>query len=458
MVNFAGFEFLFRFLPIFFVIYFLTPAKYKDVILLVGSLVFYALGDPVFLPVLLLVTVLNYYWGGRIWKLQSGKKVLKWKEKERKNYMIKAVVFDVLLLVLFKVLGTFADNNLLPLGISFYVFKMISYQVDIAGGKVVHKPGFKETALYFSLFPQVVSGPVMRYSEGDFDLERVCKLTDFEDGLKYFVLGLGMKVLLADRLAILWNDLQMIGFQSISTSLAWLGAIGYSFQLYFDFWGYSLMSSGLMVMLGFPFIKNFDHPYASGSIAEFYRRWHVTLGSWFKDYVYIPLGGSRCSKLKLVRNLALVWLLTGLWHGNGLNFLLWGIVLGILVAAEKLLYGKLLQKFSFLGHIYVIFMIPLTWMIFAIPNPEQLGIYFCRLFPLNGGAGIAVNEQDILRYVRDYGIYFLAGGILCVPAVYRLFEEHKRNPLVIIILAVIFWASVYMISVSSGNPFMYLKF
>lgn len=458
MVNFASLEFLFRFLPIFFTIYFLIPAKHKDVFLLVGSLFFYAMGDPVFFPVLLIATTFNYYWGKQIWKLRSGDKIHKWQEKERKKYMIKAVILDVLLLVVFKILGTFVDQALLPLGISFYIFKMVSYQVDMAKAKVLHKPGFKETALYFSLFPQVISGPIMRYSEGDFELDRVCRLTDFEDGLKYFVLGLGMKVLLADRLAILWNDLQMIGFQSISTPLAWLGAVGYSMQLYFDFWGYSLMSSGLLVMLGFPFIKNFDHPYAAKSIADFYRRWHVTLGSWFRDYVYIPLGGSRCSKVKMVRNLAFVWLLTGLWHGNGLNFILWGIILGIFVIGEKLVYGKFLQKIPFLGHLYVIAVLPLTWMVFAIQNLEQIGIYFGRLFPFIGGPGIAVNEQDILRYIQDYGVYFLIGGIWCLPAVYRLFEEHKRNPLVILLLAVIFWVSVYMISVSAGNPFMYLKF
>lgn len=174
------------------------------------------------------------------------------------------------------------------------------------------------------MFPQVVSGPIMRYQEAEFDLPRSCSPEQFEDGLKYFVMGLGMKVLLADRLAILWNDLQMIGFQSISTPLAWFGAVGYSLQLYFDFWGYSLMASGLMVMFGYQFIENFHHPYASKSISEFYRRWHITLGSWFRDYVYIPLGGSRCSGARLVLNLAIVWLLTGFWHGNGVNFIIWG--------------------------------------------------------------------------------------------------------------------------------------
>lgn len=458
MTNFASLEFLFRFLPIFFIIYYIVPAKYKDAALLVGSLIFYVTGELILFPVLAAAIVINYLFGRKIWNLQTCNKIHDWQLTERKKYMAFAVAFDVLLLVVFKVLGTFVDSKLLPLGISFYVFKMISYQVDIMKQRVRKKPGFKDTALYFCMFPQVISGPIMRYDEGDFELERSCEAEDFEDGLKYFVLGLGMKVLLADRLAIFWNDLQMIGFESISTPLAWMGAAGYSMQLYFDFWGYSLMASGLLVMLGYSFVENFDHPYASTSVGEFYRRWHMTLGSWFRDYVYIPLGGSRCSKKRLIRNLAFVWLLTGLWHGNGLNFILWGIVLGILVILEKLVYGKYLQKMPLLGHIYVLVLIPLTWVVFAIQDLKQMGIYFGRMFPFLGGEGIAVHTTDFIKYGQDYGIFFITGIVLCVPAVFNFYEKNKKNPVVILLLAVIFWAAVRVISGSAGNPFMYLKF
>ena len=372
--------------------------------------------------------------------------------------MISAVLLDVLILAVFKILAVFVDNALLPIGISYYIFKMISFQADMLRGEVWKKPKFVSVALYFTIFPQIVSGPIMRYDEGGFGDERRCSPEQFEDGLKYLTLGLGMKVLLADRLAILWNDLQMIGFQSISTPLAWFGAAGYSLQLYFDFWGYSLMASGLMVMLGFEFIPNFNHPYAAKSISEFYRRWHVTLGSWFRDYVYIPLGGSRCSKSRLAMNLAIVWLLTGIWHGNGLNYLIWGAVLGLFIILEKLVYGKYLKKVSAAGNLYVLLLIPLTWVIFAVTDLKKLGIYFGRLFPMIGGAGIAVNQQDIFRYAENYGVYFIAGIILCIPAVYELFEKHKRNPVVILLLAAVFWASVYLLCSSAGNPFMYLKF
>lgn len=458
MVSFSSLEFLFRFLPIFLILYFAMPAKYREIVFLVGSLVFYAVGEPIFILVLMVTTLVNYSIGMQIWKLGEGFTVHEWQKSRRKRYMIQVAALDVAVLVIFKCLAIFVNNTLLPLGISFYIFKMISFQADLVRGEVWHKPKFKNVALYFIMFPQVVSGPIMRYHEGEFDLERNYGLEQFENGMAYFVAGLGMKVLLADRLAILWNDLQMIGFQSISTPLAWLGAFGYSGQLYFDFWGYSLMASGILVMLGYDFIENFHHPYASKSISEFYRRWHMTLGSWFRDYVYIPLGGSRCGRTKLILNLAIVWLLTGIWHGNGINYVIWGAVLGLLIILEKLFYGKFLKKIPVLGNVYILLLIPLTWVVFAITDIKQLGIYFGRLFPFLGGAGLAVNQLDIIKYLHSYGPYFVAGILLCIPAVFQFFEKHKKNPIVVLFLVVVFWASIYFLSSSAGNPFMYLDF
>ncbi len=458
MVSFSSLEFLFRFLPVFLIVYFIFPAKYKETALLAFSIFFYAVGEPVFILLLLALTFLNYLFAAQVWKAGEGFSLHRWQLKKRKHLMIGAVVLDAAVLVTFKFLGTFVDSALLPLGISFYIFKMISFQIDLYRKEMWNKPSFQYTALYFMMFPQVVSGPIMRYNEGEFDLGRTCGFEQFEDGLKYFIAGLGMKVLLADRLAILWNDLQMIGFQSISTPLAWLGAAGFSLQLYFDFWGYSLMASGLLVMLGYNFIENFNHPYASKSISEFYRRWHMTLGSWFRDYVYIPMGGSRCSGRRLVFNLAVVWLLTGIWHGNGFNYVIWGVVLGIFIILEKLFYGKFLEKLPVLGHLYVLMLIPITWVIFAINSLPQLGIYLGRMFPFLGGEGLAVNEKDIVKYASAYGVFFIVGVILCIPGVFRFFEKHKKNPVVILLLAVVFWYSVYFLSSSAGNPFMYLNF
>ncbi|MDE7006955.1 MAG: MBOAT family protein [Lachnospiraceae bacterium] len=458
MVSFSSLEFIFRFLPVFLILYYIVPCKYREIAFLAGSLIFYAVGEPVFILALVLATLLNHLLATLSWKVGEGFELHEWQKRRRKQFMIRAVVMDVVLLTVFKLLGAFVDHSLLPLGISYYIFKMISFQVDLYRKKMWEKPKLKNVALYFMMFPQVVSGPIMRYHEGEFELSKERDVEQFEDGLKYFILGLGMKVLLADKLAILWNDLQMIGFQSISTPLAWLGAAGYSLRLYFDFWGYSLMASGILVMLGYNFIENFNHPYASKSISEFYRRWHITLGSWFRDYVYIPMGGSRCGKGRLFLNLAVVWLLTGIWHGNGVNYVIWGVALGALIIGEKFVYGKYLDKIPILGSLYVLFLIPLTWVVFAITDLRQLGVYFGRLFPLIGGAGISVNQQDIIRYGQNYWIYFAAGIILCIPGVFRFFEKHKKNPAAILLLAVVFWYSVYFLSSSAGNPFMYLNF
>ncbi len=458
MVNFAGLEFIFRFLPVFLVIYYVVPSRGRDYVLLLGSFLFYAMGEPVFLLLLLTLTLVNHFVGRKIKEQQGGYKMFPLQKAKRKRLLIFVLILDVGALALFKGLSTFVDSSLLPLGISFYIFKMISFQVDMYRGDIWEKPDLKSTALYFTMFPQVVSGPIMRYDDGEFGARRECGPEKFEDGLKYFVIGLGMKVLLADRIGILWNDLQMIGFQSISTPLAWFGAAGYSLQLYFDFWGYSLMASGILVMLGYEFIQNFDHPYASRSISEFYRRWHMTLGSFFRDYVYIPMGGSRCKKSRMLLNLALVWILTGIWHGNGPNFLIWGAVLGIFIILEKVFYGKALSKIPVVGNLYVLALIPLTWVVFAITDLRQLGIYFGRLFPFIGGEGIAVNSQDIVRYSQTYGGLFVAGIVLCIPGVFHFYEKHKKNPVFVLLLAAVFWYCVYFMSSSAGNPFMYFKF
>lgn len=457
MFSFSSLEFIFRFLPIFLVAYFVVPSKYREVVLLLGSIIFYAIGEPIFIVVLLVTMLLNYLLARQSLKQGDGRFVNAWQQKSRRNYLIGAVVLDVIVLVVFKALAVFVNSALLPIGISFYIFKMISFQVDVYRNEILVKPKFYYVALYFTLFPQVVSGPIMRYNEGEFDLERTCGWESFEEGITYFIAGLGMKVLLADRLSILWNDLQMIGFQSISTPLAWFGAVGYSLQLYFDFWGYSLMAAGIMVMLGYNFIENFNHPYASRTIGEFYRRWHVTLGSWFRDYVYIPMGGSRCSKPRMIFNLALVWLLTGIWHGSGFNYVIWGVVLGLFIICEKLFYGKNISKVPVLGNLYLIVVITMTWVVFAITDLKQLGTYFSRLFPIFG-EGVAVHTQDIFKYGQSYGIFFLIGIVLCIPGVFQFFDKHKKNPIIIFLLVIVFWYSVYMMSCSAGNPFMYLNF
>lgn len=453
MVAFSDLGFIFRFFPAFLAIFYLTKKKYRTVVLLLGSLIFYALGDWKFLPLLLAAVWLNYLLAKScLYRKQN------YEGTGCKRFLITAVCMDAGILAAFKILGALDGGILMPLGLSFYLFKMISFQADIYRGKIETMPSLKATAVYFLLFGQIVSGPIMRFGEGGFGQKREYSWERVEEGLQYFTIGLGTKILLADRLAILWKDIGVIGYESISTPLAWLGAISYSMQLYFDFWGYSLMASGICMMLGFPFIQNFNHPYASKSISEFWRRWHMTLGSFFRDYVYIPLGGSRGGELKTLRNLLAVWLLTGLWHGGSRNFIFWGLLLFIFIMLEKLWLGRIWERIPLLGHCWVLVLIPISWMFFAITDLEQLNLYLERLFPFLGDGGLAVNPNDIQKYLGRYWKYLAAGVIWCIPVSFRSFEKYRKNPIVIILTVIIFWFSVYCVISMGNNPFAYLKF
>ena len=455
MIVFTSLNFMFRFLVIFLAVYYVVPKRLQNAVLFLGSLVFYGFGQWQFLPVLFGLTVINFGFGR--W-LSSGKK-----RGYQRSYLLPRFVivfaFDAVVLLLFKYLALALDPSWLPLGISFYIFKMISFQSDAYNGKIPPNVRFFEAAAYFTMFPQVTQGPIMRFHVEDFRKPHRLSLLHLEQGLEYFVVGMGMKILLADRLAILWNEIQKIGFESISTPLAWLGIYGYSLELYFDFWGYSLMAAGLGVMLGFPFVENFDHPYASKSISEYYRRWHVTLGSWFKDYIYIPLGGSRKGAAKTVRNLLIVWLITGLWHGGTLNFIIWGMVIGIIIVLEKYPLKKLMEKTRIPGWILVFVVIPLTWGIFAITDLSDLEIYFSRLFPfVSGELGAGA---DFIKYAQRYWLLFAAGILLLLPPVSRFLVRERKGFLQfirILLLLAVFLGSLYLIGTTSSNPFLYYSF
>ena len=457
MVNFSDLNFIFRFLPLFIIAYYLTPTRFRTWTLLFGSLLFYAVGDLRMFPALFAAVVVNFLFA----RAQAGEK--------SKSLLIFILAIDAGMLVEFKLLGQFVDSSLLPIGISFYIFKMISYQMDVYRGKIEKDASFLNVATYFCMFPQIVSGPIMRY-EKFLDNTMLFRETEdkvglleivsaIEDGLRYFVVGLGMKVLLADHLAMLWKDIGTIGYESISTPLAWLGAVAYSLELYFDFWGYSLMAAGIGVMLGFPFIVNFDQPYGSGSVSEFYRRWHATLGSWFRDYIYIPLGGSRKGEVRTVINLLAVWLITGFWHGVTLNFIIWGLALFLIIVLERLFVFKRLPGTigKIIGKINVLVLIPLTWVVFAISDFKMLGDYFMRLFPFFG-QGIAVNDNDFFKNIGVYWSVLVPGLILLFPKVFETWENHRRNPIFTVLWIVLFWACIYSLSSAAGNPFMYFRF
>ncbi len=310
-------------------------------------------------------------------------------------------------------------------------------------------------AMYVFMFPQLLSGPIVSYDYINEQLDKRKKfLKNVFIGFKYFIVGLGFKVLLANRIGGIWNDILMIGIESISTNLAWLGIIGYSLQIYFDFYGYSLMSIGLGKMIGFTLPDNFKTPYLSVSMTEFFRRWHITLGTWFKNYIYIPLGGNRKGKLRTIFNLLVVWLLTGLWHGANYNFILWGLVIFAIIIIEKLWLKEYLDRHKFVGHLYMLFLIPITWAIFAITDLQQLIIMFKKMFTFSEGLYLL----DYIKYFKIYGILIIL-GIICSTGVVEKFIIKKQNNIVTIsLLIIIFCSSIYYLYIGLNNPFLYFSF
>lgn len=448
--------FIFRFASCFILFYYMVPASMRMWVLFLGSFTFYSFGQPRWWMVLLAATIINYLIGRRT-SLKS------------RAFLLLAILLDVGLLVVFKILGFTISIDFLPIGISFYTFKMISYQADLYTGKLKERPDFKETAAYFFFFPQILQGPIMRadnmYSSAMWIDNKVSSrkerigiyLSSIEDGLKYFIMGMAMKILIADHLAILWNDLNTIGYESISTPLSWIGAIAYSLELYFDFWGYSLMAAGLGVMLGFPFIRNFNHPYASTGVRDFYRRWHESLGNWFKDYIYIPLGGSQKGTFRSIINLFVVWLVTGLWHGITANFIIWGMLLFAIIVFEKYILSRHKKIFAVVSRFNVFVLIPVSWVIFAINDIGRLKVYLTRMFPFIATSAY-VNRTDYIKYLVLYWPYLLLGIIFLIPFVFDFCEKNRKNIAATFAFFILFWLCIYSIANTAGNPLMYLKF
>lgn len=467
---FSSLPFLFLFVPAFFLIYSLVPPRWRNGILLLGNLTFYAYGvweTPSHMLLLLAAILVNWRLGLHLGHGQPG----------RKAVLIVGICYNAGWLFAFKYAGFLWDNLsalwgavsgqtvssrtwelVLPLGISFYTFQMIAYLVDVYREKIAPEGSLLRFGAYVSLFPKLTSGPLTSYASLSAPLrERSLTWTQADRGARLFVLGLGFKVLLANRIGSLWSDIAAIGYEGISTPLAWMGSVAFCLQLYFDFYGYSLMAMGLGQILGLELPENFSDPYLSLSMTELWRRWHITLGAWFREYVYIPLGGSRCGMAKTMRNMLVVWLLTGVWHGASWNFLLWGLVLFLLMFIERLGLKKQLDHRPALGHLYMIFVIPLQFTVFAITDLQQLGIYFSRLFPINGNwAGIMAG--DYLKYLRLYGVLLLLGIVFCLPWPKKLWKKLDKSPLSIPILLAIFWSSVYCLYRGLNDPFLYFRF
>lgn len=469
---FSSLTFLFAFLPIFLVLYYCSPAKYRNGLLFTGSLVFYGIGEPLYLCLIICSVLVNLGIGllidrsGRL----SGKRL----------WLITGLLYNFGLLFFFKYTNFFLENIngvlrlchsstqlkllelTLPLGISFYTFQIVSYIVDVYRGKVEADHSVISLGAYLCMFPQLIAGPIVVYSDVRRELhKRTITIHNLDDGLKTFILGLGFKVLLANRVGTLWNEVCTIGFESISTPLAWLGSLAYSMQLYFDFCGYSLMAIGLGKMLGFTIPENFHHPYLSRSVTDFWRRWHITLGAWFREYVYIPLGGNRKGRIRTIVNLGIVWLLTGFWHGAAWNFILWGVFIFLLEILEKNLLLPVLNHNSIaahiFSHIYMILYILVSWTIFAISDFNQLAMYLARMFPFFG-MGHTLNSYDFVKYLTDYGVLLICCILFCTAGPEKLYHRFKNKLGGIVIALIIFWYSVYYLAIGMNNPFLYFRF
>lgn len=440
VMSFTDLSFLFRFLPIFLVIYYFIRPKWRAAALTAASLVFVAFTSPWSVPLLAGIVAVNYLLGLGI---RRWGRLCLW----------AGVALNVALLVACRLIP-------LPLpGASYLLFSLISYLSDIQRGEL-EAPAPCLFAAYASMFPRLVAGPIVRGGALLPSLkEPKCTARRLEKGLELLILGLGYKVLLADSLSGLWSLAGKTGYDSMSTPMAWLCAVGFSLQLYFDFHGCSLMAVGLGEMLGFKLPENFNFPYLARSVSEFYRRWHITLGAWFRDYVYIPLGGSRNGMPRTLLNLLAVWLLTGLWHGLGGNFLLWGLFLFFWIALEKLGLRKWLDRFPVFAHLYLLLIIVLSWVIFAVETPGDLLVYASRLFPFfSSGAAATAAGAGLWRNLIQYVPYLLCGVFFALPLGERTLRRYCHTWPVRLFLLAVFWVAIARLSTQSGTPFLYAGF
>lgn len=460
---FSSLQFIFVFMPLFYGLYIVFPKRFGNHLTLLASAAFYIYGtwqQPEYIVLITLSILANYFFA-RLIALERGKKL----------FLVLGLIFHFFWLVLYKYSAFFITNIndvlgtalpfqqfILPLGISFYTFQEVSYLIDVYRGTQQCEKNLLKLATYILMFPQLIAGPIVNYSEVCVQMnKRTFSWVAFNNGLKTFTLGLASKVLMANRVGGLWTQIQMHGYESVTTPLAWMGIIAYSLQIYFDFNGYSLMAIGLGEMMGLKLPRNFNYPYYSVSMTEFWRRWHITLGRWFREYVYIPLGGSRKGRARTIFNLLVVWGLTGLWHGASWNFVLWGLFLFVILTLEKMFYLKHLERFRTLGHIYMALLIPLNWMLFAINGIENIKVFILRLFPLNGPSATAY-ALDYVQYGKQYGPTILIGLILSQPVLSKWYKKHRDKWWMSFILLALFWGAVYYLYLGMDNPFMYFNF
>lgn len=472
---FSSMTFLFMFLPIVLILYYLSPMKGKNLIILVSGLIFYAWGEPVYVVIMIFSTLVDYTAGRIMDKFDDNKRA-------RLICLIISVIINLGLLGVFKyssfVIGSLnsmfslsiPDPQLpLPIGISFFTFQSMSYTMDLYMRHVKVQKNVISFTSYVSLFPQIVAGPIVRYADVANEIDsREIRMDMVASGIGIFIRGMAKKILLANNIGVIWTSVKAM--ENVPALTAWLGILAFTFQIYFDFSGYSDMAVGLGKMLGFNFPQNFDHPYTSKSVSEFWRRWHITLGSWFKSYVYFPLGGNRGGLIKTIRNLLIVWFLTGLWHGASVNFVMWGLYFGVIIIAERLFLGKILAKIpNIFSWLYTFLIVVFGWVLFEFREMAQIGSFMGALFGANGGA-----DTQSLYLLMSNIVVFVACAIGSSNLVRRILKPtnlaktttkkavaHFRTNFSYYKIAAelcLFIITICYLVNSSYNPFLYYNF
>ncbi len=464
---FSSITFLYIFLPITLLVYYLVPAKGKNWVLFVSGLIFYAWGEPLYVFIMILSTLIDYT-AGRLMDCWDDD------EKKRRILLICSVAMNLGLLAIFKYSSFFIGNlNALfhsripdpqlplPIGISFYTFQSMSYTIDLYRRKIRVQKNFVNFGAYVTMFPQIVAGPIVRYQDVAKELEcRTITVEETADGIGVFTRGLAKKLLLANNIGLLWTQVKEMPLGSIPAATAWLGILAFTFQIYFDFSGYSDMACGMGKMLGFHFPQNFNLPYTAKSITDFWRRWHITLSTWFKEYLYIPLGGNRHGTAKTIRNLLIIWVLTGFWHGASWNFVFWGLYFGVILVLEKFVYGKLLNKLpSFVRQAYTFVLVVFGWVLFEMDTLGDAGRYLKAMF---GGAGFA--DSRTIYLLSSYFLLFLicifASGSWGKKIYNRVANRWPKGTQVILPVSVVLLMVVctaYLVD-ATYNPFLYFRF
>ncbi len=459
--------FMFMFLPVTLLIYYAVPFRFKNFILFLSGLLFYSWGEPVYVLIMILSTLIDYLAGRIMHKFDTRKNI-------RKIALIISVIMNLSLLGIFKYSGMIVDSlnsvfglsisnpNLpLPIGISFFTFQSMSYTIDLYRRNITVQKNFVKFAAFVTMFPQIVAGPIVLYNDVAKELEsRKINFNEISKGISVFICGLCKKVLIANSVGELWTNVKDTDYSLLPAATAWLGIIAFTLQIYFDFSGYSDMAVGLGKMLGFNFPENFNYPYNSKTVSEFWRRWHMTLGGWFKSYVYFPLGGSRNGTAKTIRNLLIVWTLTGIWHGASWNFAIWGLYYGVILILEKFVLAKIINKLpDIITRIYTLFMVVIGWIIFEISSPAAEIGFIGSMF---GASGI-FSDSATLNIIHNYLFTIIVAAVVATGLplkLWKMISEKIRfsDTLCFIGEAAGMVASIAYLVDASYNPFLYFNF